>query len=293
MEPSEQLKKITMAIQELPTLNVVALKVNRLLRSSTAGSGDLAKVIQLDQSITARLLSLVNSAAYGLRRKVSNVQEAVSFLGTNTVSQIVLGLGVLSTFSGKDNPRFSREKLWFHSLAVAVLARKIARVKKCHKQPEDVFTAGLLHDLGKVAIDHFCNESFELVLDELEQNPNQPFHEAEKKVYGLTHNTIGEWVARNWELPRRTIVAIKHHHQPPGSREGFHMSDDTVADLVMLADWIAVTKGLGYSGTKSIEPPTKESLSRLSITLEEAMVIADEAMKEIKEAALVLGIKAD
>jgi len=289
MDKQEHLKKIIGAIQELPTLPTVAMKINNLIKSPTAGAGDLARLIEFDQSITANLLSLVNSAYYGLSRKISTVQDAVAYLGTNTVSQIVLGLGVLKTFQGKDSGRFDREKFWHHSMGVAVLARKMAKNNRLHKQPEDVFTAGLLHDLGKVALDHFCADSFKLVLDELEKG-EVPFHHAEMKTIGVDHARVGEWVARNWQLPLMIVVAIRHHHELPGERTGFHLSEDKVVDLIAIADWLAVENSIGNSGSGVVEEPVPEIFDRAGISREDAISLSENAAPEIEAAAKFLGI---
>jgi len=289
MESKAELKKIITSIQNLPTLPTVAVKINQLTKSLTAGALEIAKVIELDQSIAVKILSLVNSAFYGLSRKVSSIKEAVAYIGTNAISQLVLSLGVIKTFGGKKTTIFDRKAFWQHSIAVALLAREIARSNNRHKHPDDVFTSGLLHDLGKVALDHCCPESFKKVLDELSKN-EQPFHTAEEKVLGINHSRVGEWVARNWEIPLLIIVAIRHHHDPPEKRKNFNLSDDTVVDIVTVADWLAITCSIGHSGSKVIEEPSEEIFGRIPITKQEALSIVDKIRPEVASAVELLGI---
>ena len=115
------------------------------------GALEIAKVIELDQSIAVKILSLVNSAFYGLSRKIANIKEAVAYIGTNAISQLVLSLGVINTFKEKTAGIFDRKAFWQHSIAVALISREIARSNNRHKHPDDVFTSGLLHDIADSA----------------------------------------------------------------------------------------------------------------------------------------------
>ncbi len=290
MGNQEEIKKIIKAIQSLPTLPTVAVKVNSIIKSPTAGAAELAQVIEYDQSISAKVLSLVNSAYYGLSRKINNIKEAVTYLGTNAISQLVLALGVIKAFERTSNKRFDRGKFWTHSIAVAILSREIAKTEKKHKHPDDIFTAGLLHDIGKVALDSFCPETFIPVLDELEKE-EIPFYKAEQKILGVDHTRVGEWVARSWELPLLTIVAIRHHHEAPATRKGFSLSQDSAVDIVQVSDWLAITHQLGFSGSNAVEEPPQEVFDRIPITKEKAQEIVDRTKAEIEKAASQLGIE--
>ncbi len=290
MDKQEEIKKIIKAIQALPTLPTVAVKVNSIIKSPTAGAAELASVIEYDQSISAKVLSLVNSAYYGLSRKINNIKEAVTYLGTNTISQLVLALGVIKVFEGTSNKRFDRPKFWTHSIAVAILSREIAKTEKKHKHPDDVFTAGLLHDIGKVALDSFCPDTFTPVLDELEKE-EIPFYKAEQKILGVDHARVGEWVARSWELPLLTIVAIRHHHEAPAIRKGFSLSQDSAVDIVQVSDWLAITHGLGFSGSNAVEEPSQEVFDRIPITKEKAEEIVNKTKTEIERTATGMGIE--
>ncbi len=289
MANQEELKKIIKAIQSLPTLPTVAVKVNSLIKSPTAGAAELAKVIELDQSISAKVLSMINSAYYGLSRKINNIKEAVAYLGTNAVSQLVLALGVLKTFGGKGSKNFDRKQFWIHSIAVAVIARVIAKEEKRHKHPEDVFTAGLLHDIGKVAMDNFATDTFELVLSQLEKEES-PFFRVEQKILGVDHTRIGEWVARSWELPLLTVVSIRHHHEEPAGRKGFSLSQDSAVDIIAVSDWLAITNSIGNSGSAIVEEPGEEVFSRANITKQQAQAVARNLKSEIAKDAAQLGI---
>lgn len=290
MDRKAELKKIITSIQTLPTLPTVAVKINQLTRSLNAGAIEIAKIIELDPSIAVKVLSLINSAFYGLSRKIGSIKEAVAYLGTNAISQLVLSLGVISTFKDKKGEKFDRKGFWEHSIAVALISREMAQLDNKHKHPDDVFTSGLLHDLGKVAMDYCCQESFCRVFDELSIN-KQPFYSAEEKVLGINHSRVGEWVARNWEIPLLIIVAIRYHHDPTEARKDFNLSYDSVVDIVTVADWLAIINSLGYSGSNVVEEPDEKIFKRIPITKNECLGIVKKIRPEVSEAVELLGIK--
>jgi HD-like signal output (HDOD) protein len=289
MQSSESIKRIISAVQTLPTLPQVAVKVNQLIQSPTAGAAELARVVELDQSLTAKILSLVNSAFYGLPRKVSSIQEGIAYVGMKSISQLVLGIGVIQSLKGREDRRFSRRAFWIHCVGVAVVSREISRSGKRHKSPEDVFTAGLLHDLGKVALDTASPDLFDAVLEELAKGP-APFHAAERAVLGVDHSRIGEWVSRSWELPQLSVAVIKHHHEELSERTGFKLSQDPAVDIVQVADWACYQAGYGSGGSTRIDPPPPAVFERLSLTEALAAELAAKGKADIEAAAKVLGV---
>jgi two-component system, cell cycle response regulator len=285
----DNLKKIIGSLDKLPTLPAVSVKVNALLRSPSAGAGELARVIENDQSITASLLALANSAFYALPRTVASVREAISFIGFGAVTQIVLGLGVLITFKKLKSKGFDREQFWLHCVGVAVLSRNMAKTTR-YPRPDDVFTAGLLHDIGKVALDAASPESFALAVEEVKASKG-PFYLAERRVLGVDHGMIGEWVTRNWELPLLIIVSARHHHDKPRDRIGLQQASDPCVDLVRVADWLAVTTGIGFSGSSVVDEPGPDTFARAGLSIETARSLVDAARPEVFSTAALLGIK--
>jgi two-component system, cell cycle response regulator len=285
----ENLKKIIGSLDRLPTLPAVSVKVNALLRSPSAGAGELARVIENDQSITASLLALANSAFYALPRKVVSVKEAISFIGFGAVTQIVLGLGALNTFRKLNSKGFDREQFWLHCVGVAVLSRSLAKASR-YPRPDDAFTAGLLHDIGKVALDAASPESFASALAETKTSGG-PFYLAERKVLGVDHGTIGEWVTRNWELPLLIVVSARYHHDEPKGRTGLQQANDPCVDLVRVADWLVVTSEIGFSGSAVAEEPGAETFAHAGISMQTARGFIEAAKSEVVSTAALFGIK--
>jgi HD-like signal output (HDOD) protein len=287
MDTQDRLQKIMTSIQDLPTIPAVAMKINQLLKSKTAGSSDIGTIIAKDQNITVKLLKLVNSSYYGLPRTVGSISDAVSYLGGNILSQIVLSIGVLSTFEGKGKSGLDRKGFWSHGIAVAALSKSIAKEKKLIKIPEEAFTAGLLHDLGIIAMDHAVPELYKMVLDK-SKSEKIPLVPIEKDLLTVTHGQVGEWVARNWELPLNIIVAILYHHDKPSERQGKAKSDDPIVDVVSVADYMSHLIGFGFAAEPEVIKPDPEVFERAGFTEESAEKFAQGLKSSIQAAVNVL-----
>jgi len=229
-----KINKTMEKVRELPTLPAIANKVNALLYDPKSGAPDLAKIIENDQSLATKVLALVNSAYYSLPQRVSNIAQAIALLGYKNISHIVMTLSVFETLKHSKKGSFNREAFWLHSIATAIMSVKIAEMCM-YSSPEDTFTGGLLHDLGKVFMDGYLHEEFIEVFDTAKKNKCS-FYDAEHQLYDVDHAMIGQWIARAWKLPLHVIATVKHHHEEVGEREGLSVSSDLFIDIVRLAD---------------------------------------------------------
>ncbi len=210
MDAKTFLKKLD-RIQEIPTLPVVALKVNKLLQDYDTSIRVLSKTIEKDQAMVTKILRLVNSAFYGFRSKIGNIPHAVAILGFNTVRNAVVSISVMDAFSGKGaSQNFDIMAFWKHSVAVAVTSRHLAEKTRLVTSDES-FVAGLLHDVGKVVLAQYFKELFLQVWESMHNN-GQSFYEAEKELLPANHARIGAHLAKRWQLPDNLIEAIRYHH---------------------------------------------------------------------------------
>ncbi|RPJ07128.1 MAG: HDOD domain-containing protein [Spirochaetaceae bacterium] len=288
-ETGKNIQRIINGVQTLPTLPAIAARVSKLANSPSSSAADIAAVVLHDQVLAAKILSIVNSSAYGLKRKIASIQEAVTFLGTKSLSHLAVSLSIINTFKGLESKRFPRTAFWNHSVAVALFAREMARTSSLSVKPDEVFTAGLLHDLGKIATDQFLHDDFEKILDLIEKQP-MPFYAAEDRVLGLNHTRIGEWVARNWQLPISTIVTIRHHHEKPDERQGFNQSLDPIVDFISVANWIAITSGIGSSGSPVTDEPDPAIFARISHDRQSAIALSEELHDDVLSSLQSLGL---
>ncbi|MEW6668997.1 MAG: HDOD domain-containing protein [Thermodesulfobacteriota bacterium] len=197
-------------VQDLPTLPPVAMEVNALLQDQDTSIRKLSQTIERDQAITARILRLVNSAFFGLGSKVGNIPHALVLLGFNTVRNAVLSLAVIDAFRMKQGNGFDVKEFWRHSIAVAVVSKHLAEKTRFYP-PDDVFTAGLLHDVGKFILSLCFHDVFQRVWARA-RNDHLPFLEAEREELPVHHGQIGAYLARKWKLPLSLVEAIQYHH---------------------------------------------------------------------------------
>lgn len=228
------LKKVTEGMVALPTLPLVA---SRLLESiadpEAATSEEIGAVIALDPALTARTLKLANSDFYGFPRKVGTVDLAVVVLGPDTIRDLVLSAAVFQTL---DPTWKTLTGLWRHSLACGVAARALA--DRCRYRLEsEAFAAGMLHDIGKVALRQTYPDRFEAAVA-LVREQGISMVVAERGVLGSDHTEVGGWLAERWGLPGDLVEAIACHHRPEQAR-----LNPELTSLVHIADWLAGQTG--------------------------------------------------
>lgn len=208
---SELQHKILTA-NDLPTLPAIALEVTRLAQSPLTGMSDLVRIIRNDPPLTAKILRVANSAFYGMPRKIESLNMALVVLGMREINSLVTCISVLKAFPHSGSRGFNRQAFWEHSSGCGEIARVIA--SKLHIRLHGVeFTAGLLHDVGKIVMDQYFHDDFMKTLD-VAKAEKLSSTEAERKVLGVDHAEIGAWLADAWALPPAIVEAIRYHHQP-------------------------------------------------------------------------------
>jgi len=218
----QQIRKALDTLIDLPTLPEVVVSIEQLSEGPHASAKDLSHVIELDQAITAKVLRVANSAFYSFVRTIRSVQEAVVLLGLNTIKGLVMALStfkVLAKVSGSG--RFDRRRLWEHSAACGVIASRIDHQLRMENSAS--FTAGVLHDVGKVVLDSFFPEYFASVLERMKQD-HLLMVEAEQEVLGLTHADVGVYLGERWRFPSDLVEAIGDHHRIMTSEGPAHLS---------------------------------------------------------------------
>ncbi len=197
---------------DLPPFPMIAMKALRLSENPDASARDLQAVIAQDQALTARILKIVNSAMFSFQREVSTLTHAVSILGLQTLRSILIAASVeqLHQGNGARQAGLASQLFWQHAWGTAVLARAVARCVHYHN-PEEAFTAGLLHDIGKVVFLKNHEPRYLEILN-LVHRGEKTFRQAESERFGFTHADVGALVASRWRFPNHLAEAIRHHH---------------------------------------------------------------------------------
>jgi HD-like signal output (HDOD) protein/ActR/RegA family two-component response regulator len=198
----------------LPSFPSLYLEIIKELDSGNSSVETIALIVAKDPGMTAKMLQIVNSAAIGLARKVSSPFEAIQFLGIGTVRSLVLSAHIFSCFDRTRMKSFSMEQLWAHSFRTATLARKILHLeKKEASECEDAFTAGMLHDAGKLMLAQSMPEQFQTAVT-LSFEKKIPLHDAELEVFGASHAGTAAYLLGLWGLPATIVEAVAFHHVP-------------------------------------------------------------------------------
>ena len=246
-------------ILRMAGLSTTAMKVLRTCNEPTACANDLNRVISLDPVLTGRVLQLVNSAYYSLPSKVGSLTRAMILLGINTVKNLVLGFAVFESFSRRDHFRvFTPDEFWAHSLSTAAAAKLLAVQ---HGVPlserEDFFVAGLMHDLGKIPLNHLFPDAYRRAAETAGRSP-AGMRAAEHDCLGVDHCEVGGMIARKWQLGPGLSDALAEHHRvgdPAGGGLG-------MCEAVALADLLAHRLGAGTPGGNSLSEQERAWLGR-------------------------------
>jgi len=267
---NESLEKLVTGLESLPSIPAIYIELVEALKSPEVSSKKVGTIISKDVGMTAKILQLVNSAFFGLnRRHIFNIDEAVNFLGLDTIQALVLMVGVFSEFHGSRLKNFSLTKLWQHSMAVGISAKHISVIENQSQNAVDnTFMAGLLHDIGKLVLATNLPEQYDKALD-LAQNGDANLCEVEKSVFGATHAEVGAYLVGLWGIQDPIVEVLAFHHCPDKCMGNFfnplmaiHVADANEFDST---DKIEVDIDyLSKAGFKERLPVWRESCAKLS-----------------------------
>jgi HD-like signal output (HDOD) protein len=201
-------------MNSLPSLPSLYAEVMQELQSPDGSLQKVGQIISKDVGMSAKILQLVNSAFFGLRRHVSSPSEAAVFLGVDTVRALVLSVNIFSQFDRTKLKNFSIDRLWTHSNVTGVLAKHIAKAEGAEPKTVDhAFTAGLLHDVGKLVLAANLPDQYSQTLA-LARAQKMPLSEVERETLGATHAEVGAYLLGLWGLPDPIVEAVAYHAHP-------------------------------------------------------------------------------
>ena len=278
----ENLRSLLDTSRQLPTLPTVVFQLKRALDSDTASSQQVAAVIERDPSLTASLLRAANSAAMvGLGgERIASVQAAIARLGLRQVRSIGIALAMVKAFKS-DHRGLDHERFWIHSAAVGMLAEQLwLRLNVVSELlPDDVYVAGLVHDVGILVLDQFFPEEFAGVRGLLE-TVDRPRAVCEQAQLGMDHGAIGGMLLGKWGLPDVVTDTVSYHHNPGGAPE-----DSQLATQVIGAAEAACTeRELGLVEEGPADCPALDRLLELGLDQDEVAEVWDD-LERVRERA--------
>jgi len=289
---SQQVELAVNRLNSLSTLDCIAAQyIPRLLQSQFQPS-TLIDIIESDPALTSRILSLIGAGGLGLPDGRFSLGKALDKLPAHQVRNSILSIGISHTFeqhNASDSNSVSPKKgLFIHSLAVACCAKEIAELATPKMDPELVYCAGLLHDIGKLALDETMPRSFAGILEEAEST-GQCSLAIEQQHLGTDHTIIGKHLAQKWQLPNLIVLAIWLHHSRTLtiSRE---MPEARIAAVVQLSDLIARQTGIGRSGSFDMPGRTEPIARELAINDEQLENIRRNLSAVVEQKTKTLGL---
>jgi putative nucleotidyltransferase with HDIG domain len=204
------LRSLVGRIRALPTLPRIYTALQGIVKDDSVTLAEVAELVGSDSALAARVLQMVNSAFFRLARRISNIEQAVSYLGFQSIRNLAMSIEIFSRWPGKGCAGLDLEKLQQHVHAVAAAANALAS-----KTPiaDDTLLAGLLHDIGYWVLAQECPQDLTRAV-ELAASREIPLHVAEHQVLGASHAEIGAYLLGIWGLPYTVVEAVAHHHQP-------------------------------------------------------------------------------
>ena len=255
-----KVRHVVASIRNLPTPPIVFTQIQKVLNKETASAENVANILAEDPSMSAKVLKLTNSAFYGLAREIDSVKQAVIIVGMDAIKNLVLSASVLGMFKGNSLSKEFQDRFWRHSLATGQGSRLLAKKFRAKGiiDSESAFSAGLLHDIGKLVIACFMQDDFEKILKRTRQAPILEDYQIEEEILGFNHSHVGSALAANWNLPSTLADAITFHHRPEEAPD-----DSPLAAIICGANYIAKqTFASDYEG-RLIHPVSAEALERL------------------------------
>ena len=274
---SKNIDGIINSIAELPTLPAIYIKLSRILNVQNSSIRMISNIISEDLAVSAMVLKIVNSTLYGFHNKIGDMQRAIVILGVNEIKNLVLATSMYKTIKQlKSSSAFDIQEFWKHSIGCAISAKVLAETAYI-KNPEDVFTGGLLHDIGKLIHATYLREEFEGVVANVVETGSQMF-ESEKKILGFDHTQTGSALARKWSLPRKTINMIANHH----------LSDtpDTLTKevaAVHIGNTLCISLRMGSGGEKRVPIVNQKAWKILDLKLSDLEYIMQRSTKLFEE----------
>lgn len=272
-------------IKNIATLPAVAHQIMNLVADPESTTEDLRKVIVNDPALSACILKVVNSSYYGFPQQIGSIDRAIVRLGLNAIKNIAIATSLNKVFkTNRIGTDFDPCDLWTHSVAVAICARELSAKSKLG-DPDEVFLAGLIHDIGIMVEMQANHQEFVEIISIVSHEQNTTFRQAEEQVLGATHELFGAFICREWKFPPQFEHVARYHHHPMQLPE----TDRNLPAIVHVADILAAQIHEGYTRTVESENIDPEILSILNLSESDIESLGESLRDLIHEAHQLLG----
>lgn len=270
-------------LEELPTLPAIVGEINNLVNDPMSTTKEILDVMEKDQSLTTKVLKLVNSGYYAIPGGVKSLERAITLLGFEQVRTLVISTSVFNNLKVNPPDGFDIKKFWQHSIGVAMTAETIAKHVQ-HKAPHELFTGGLVHDMGKIALLKISPEIPKQLAVFARAN-NMAYVDAEDQFDTVKHAMVGHMLAQKWKLPVNLQGAIRyHHHVDIDTRMALSVEMNQFLDIIIFANMFIHFINFGDSG-HSLRTRSPEDLNtRLHVSGDNVKEISLKVQKALDNA---------
>ncbi|EXJ16820.1 sensor domain-containing diguanylate cyclase [Imhoffiella purpurea] len=276
-------------VDDLPPAPAAAVKLLRLTSDQDTDIATISRVIETEPALAAKVLHIVNSAFYGFPRNIQSIHRAVTLLGLSAVRQAAIQILFFESLVKRGRSGvFDRLFFWQHSLLVAILSRSIGE-RLGHPEPDSLYSAGLLHDLGKVILESYGRIRYSDFLG-IASNSGNPTRHDERTFFGVTHDMVGAVVCERWELPD-LVCRVQELHHAPSLSTGLTPREAQEVAIVAMADFIAWTQGIGSVDNLNNPPLSPDVLMHVPLDAIDLPDLLERADAEITEIGTFYGLQ--
>lgn len=277
--------KALASIGDIATLPEITIKIIQIVEDPKSTARDLHDIIKNDPALSVKVLKVVNSAFYGLPGQVASVDRAIILLGLSAVKNIAIAASIARLFKGRRiSEHFSASDLWRHSVGVAVVAADIAKAAPHDVLVDEVFVAGMIHDIGMMVERQAYADAFANVVNRCMDGKTNML-EAERKLIGADHQAFGVGLTTKWKFPRHLRAAVGFHHNP----EALSPELQNLATLIQLADVLCCQEKVGFYLTAADGQISQNTLERLKVTPQQVEELRVDLPQLVADAEVSLG----
>lgn len=276
-------EKIVTSVLKVAALPAVTLKFSEAIKDPLTSNNDLEKIVSEDSALAAKVLMISNSALFNFPSKIDTISKAITIIGHKQLSEIILSCSIVAMFKDIPQDVIDMDMFWRHSISVATVSRILASSRR-EQNIESFFTAGLLHDIGKLILFVEAPKYASEVITRC-ASKNELMHKVEKDLLGFDHAKLGAMLLKKWKLPDNIVNAVYYHHMPSIS------SGDIVAPgIIHIADIITHSLQFGASGESFVPTFNEKAWSSLDLDIDILSSVIEQLNVQYAEAVkFILG----
>lgn len=254
-------EKIVTNVLKVAALPAVALKFSEAIKDPLTSNNDLEKIVSEDSALAAKVLMISNSALFNFPSKIDTISKAITIIGHKQLSEIILSCSIVAMFKDIPQDVIDMDMFWRHSISVATVSRILASSRR-EQNIESFFTAGLLHDIGKLILFVEAPKYASEVITKCAET-DQMMYKVEKELLGFDHAKLGAMLLKKWKLPDNIVAAVYYHHMPSISS-----GDIVTPGIIHIADIITHALQFGSSGENFVPTLNEKAWASLDLDID-------------------------